>query len=279
MHTYLCVTCGTQYPPAPNPPPNCPICDDERQYVGHSGQEWIPFEKLQQKFRNVFFQEGSGVWGISTEPKFAIGQRALLLKTGKQNILWDCVSLLNSDTVEMLRALGGLTAIAISHPHYYTSMIEWSRAFGNIPIYLHADDRQWVQRTDGVIQFWSGETHLLGDGLTLIRVAGHFAGFQVLHWEGAEDGAGALFTGDMPQVCPDRRYVSFMYSYPNLIPVSAATVRRIYAALHPFPFRKLYGAWPGFTVHGDAKQALRLSAERYLRALEEEGRLQPELPR
>ena len=68
MHTYICVTCGTQYPAAPNPPSNCPICDDERQYVGHLGQEWIPFERLQQKFRNVFFQEGSGMWGISTEP-------------------------------------------------------------------------------------------------------------------------------------------------------------------------------------------------------------------
>jgi len=267
MHSYVCVTCGTQYPTSSDPPPRCPICEDERQFVGHSGQEWIPFEKLERKFRNVFFQEGPGVWGIVTEPKFGIGQRALLLRTGKQNILWDCISLLNADTIEMVRALGGIAAIAISHPHYYASMIEWSRAFGNIPIHLHADDREWVQRPDPVIQFWGRETHSLGDGLTLIRAGGHFPGFQVLHWAGAEDGLGALFTGDMPQVCADRRYVSFMYSYPNWIPVSAATVRRIYSALSPFSFRKLYGAFPGFTVQGDAKQALRLSATRYLRAL------------
>ncbi|MSV36017.1 MAG: MBL fold metallo-hydrolase [Bryobacterales bacterium] len=271
MHAYVCITCGTQYPPSPEPPARCPICEDERQYVGHSGQEWIAFEKLQQKFRNSLVQEGPGIWGIVTEPKFAIGQRALLLRTGAKNILWDCVSLVNPDTVEIVRALGGIDAIAVSHPHYYSSMIEWSRAFGNIPIYLHAGDRQWVQRPDPAIQFWSGETHSLGDGLTLLRVGAHFPGYQVLHWAGAdveaEGGAGALFTGDMPQVCADRRYVSFMHSYPNWIPVSAATVRHVYDVLSRHRFSKLYGAFPGFAVQGNAKQALRLSAERYLRAI------------
>jgi glyoxylase-like metal-dependent hydrolase (beta-lactamase superfamily II) len=157
MSAYVCITCGTQYPPSPQPPVHCPICEDERQYVGHSGQEWIPFEQLQQNFRNSFFQEGPNIWGIATEPKFAIGQRALLLQTGAKNILWDCVSLVNEDTVERVRSLGGIDAIAISHPHYYSSMIEWSRVFGNIPIYLHADDRQWVQRTDPAIHFWGAK--------------------------------------------------------------------------------------------------------------------------
>ena len=267
MQTYVCVTCGTQYPPSAQPPARCPICEDERQYVGHSGQEWITLQDLRQKFHNRCFEEGPGIWGIVSEPKFAIGQRALLVRTGSRNVLWDCVSLLDDDTVATIQALGGLAAIAISHPHYYSSMIEWSRAFGGVPIYLHADDRQWVQRPDSAIQFWNGETYSLDDDLTLIRVGAHFAGFQVLHWAGAENGAGALFTGDMPQVCFDRRFVSFMYSYPNWIPVSAATVRRVCSILEPFSFRKLYGAFPGFTVQGDGKDALRRSAERYLRAL------------
>lgn len=269
MQTHVCVTCGTQYPPSTQPPSECPICQDERQFVGHSGQQWITFHDLQQQFRNRIFQEDPGIWGIVTEPKFAIGQRALLVPTGRGNILWDCVSVVDEKTVTRVQALGGISAIAISHPHYYSSMIEWSRALGGVPMYLHADDRQWVQRPNPAIQFWNGETHDLGSGLTLIRVGAHFAGFQVLHSATAEDGAGALFTGDMPQVCWDRRYVSFMYSYPNWIPVSAATVRRICAALEPFPFRKLYGAFAGFTVQGDGKQALQRSAERYLRALDD----------
>ena len=266
--THLCVTCGTQYPPADQPPEHCPICEDERQFVGLQGQQWITLEKLQQTHRNTFFQEGEGVWGIQTVPDFGIGHRALLVGSGKRNILWDCISLINSDTVTLVNALGGISAIAISHPHYYTSMLEWSRAFGGVPIYLHEDDRQWVQRPDPCITFWRGETRDLEHGLTLIRVGGHFPGFQVLHSAEAEHGQGALFTGDQPQVCPDRRYVSFMYSYPNFIPLDAASVRRIVSALEPSSFVTLYGAWRNFVVQGSAKEAIRRSAERYVQALE-----------
>ena len=83
--THLCVTCGTQYPPANQPPEHCPICEDERQFVGLQGQQWITLEKLQQTHRNTFFQEGEGVWGIQTVPDFGIGQRALLVRSGKRN--------------------------------------------------------------------------------------------------------------------------------------------------------------------------------------------------
>jgi len=65
----------------------------------------------------------------------------------------------------------------------------------------------------------------------------------------------------------DPRWVSFMYSYPNYLPLSARSVRRIVAAIEPFKFEKLYGAWPGFVVGADAKAVVRRSAERYLQAL------------
>jgi hypothetical protein len=265
--SHICVTCGTQYPTANEHPPSCPICEDERQYVGLQGQQWVSFDALQTTHRNVLFQEGENIWGIHTQPNFAIGQRALLLQTRTGGVLWDCLSLIDASTVELVKGLGGLRAIVISHPHYYTSMVEWSRAFGGIPIYLHESDREWVQYHDPAIEFWNGETHHLDEDLTLIRVGGHFCGFQVLHWASGEGGRGALMTGDMPQVCPDRRYVSFMYSYPNFIPLDATTVREIVRKLEPYSFAKLYGAWPKFAVEGDAKVALRRSAERYLRAI------------
>jgi hypothetical protein len=267
--THLCVTCGTQFAPADQPPERCPICEDERQFVGLQGQQWTTFAKLQQTHRNTLYQEGKGVWGIVTTPAFGIGQRALLVQTDKGNILWDCLSLINPDTIAPITALGGISAIAISHPHYYTSMVEWSHAFGGIPIYLHEDDRKWVQRPDPMMQFWRGDAHALASGLTLIRLGGHFPGFQVLHDANAENGTGALFTGDQPQVCPDRRYVSFMYSYPNFVPLSGSVVRRIVARLEPFSFAKLYGAWPQFVVQANAKNVVRRSAERYLKALED----------
>ena len=75
-----------------------------------------------------------------------------------------------------------MAAIAISHPHYYSSMVEWSHAFDGAPIYVHAADRPWVMRPDPHIVFWEQETLPLLGGLTLIRCGGHFAGGQVLHW-------------------------------------------------------------------------------------------------
>ena len=251
--SHICVTCGTQYPTSSEPPRNCPICQDVRQYVGPDGQKWVSLDELRKTHRNVFFQEGEKLWGIHTVPNFAIGQRTLLLQTQNGGFLWDCLSLIDGDTVELVKALGGLSAIAIFHPQYYTSMVEWSRAFGGIPFYLHETDREWVQHQDSSIVFWKGETHRLNDDLTLIRVGGHFRGFQVLHWTSGEGGSGALMTGDMPQVCPDRRYVSFMYSYPNFIPVDSATVRGIIMKLEPYQFAKLYGAWPKFMVEGIQK--------------------------
>ena len=212
--THLCVTCGTQFPAADHPPQHCPICEDERQFI-----------------RNMLHQEGEGIWGIATVPAFGIGQRALLIGTKQGNILWDCVSLIDSDTVALIKALGGIYAIAISHPHYYTSMVEWSRTFDGVPIYLHEDDRGWVQRPDANMTFWQGDIRSLEHGLTLIRVGGHFPGFQVLHSAEAENGQGALFTGDQPQVCPDKRYVSFITairtSFLSRQPVCAGSFPRL----------------------------------------------------
>ena len=95
--------------------------------------------------------------GIGTQPKFAIGQRALLLCTDMGNILWDCISLIDDATITLISALGGLHAIAISHPHFYTTLVDWSRAFGDVPVHLHANDAKWVRQPDPCIKFWEGE--------------------------------------------------------------------------------------------------------------------------
>jgi glyoxylase-like metal-dependent hydrolase (beta-lactamase superfamily II) len=269
----LCVTCGTQFGASAAPPARCPICDDERQFVGWSGQAWTTLEQLRAGNRLALADEGDGLLGIGCEPRFAIGQRALLVPARGgdgpgRNVLWDCISLIDDAAVRVIEALGGLAAIAISHPHYYTSMVEWSRAFGGVPIYLHAEERAWVMRPDPAIVFWQGEQLALGEGLTLVRLGGHFAGAQVLHWAGGADGRGVLLSGDILQVVQDRRYVSFMYSYPNYIPLSAGSVRHMIDALEPYPFERVYGAWFGAVVRADAKAAVRRSAERYLAALE-----------
>jgi len=182
------------------------------------------------------------------------------------NLLWDCITLLDDVTVASIRELGGVRAIAISHPHYYSSMVEWSRRF-DAPIYLHAADRQWVMRPDDAIQLWSEEIKALWDGMTLVRVGGHFEGGTVLHVPAGPEGKGALLAGDILQVAQDRRWVSFMYSFPNYIPLPASEIDRIVAAVEPFDFDRIYGAWWDRNVASDAKAAVRRSADRYKRAL------------
>jgi glyoxylase-like metal-dependent hydrolase (beta-lactamase superfamily II) len=78
--------------------------------------------------------------GIGSVPAFGIGQRALLVQTASGNVLWDCTSLLDEATIEAVRARGGIAAIAVSHPHLAGSLVEWSRAFDNAPIYWHSDN-------------------------------------------------------------------------------------------------------------------------------------------
>lgn len=92
----------------------------------------------------------------------------------------------------------------------------------------------------------------------------------MLHWAEGADGKGALLSGDIIQVVPDRRWVSFMYSYPNLIPLPASKVRAIVNAIEPYEFDRIYGAWWDLNVVGDGKATVRRSAERYIRALEEQ---------
>jgi glyoxylase-like metal-dependent hydrolase (beta-lactamase superfamily II) len=262
----ICTTCGTQFAETLQPPAHCPICEDDRQYVAWGGQQWTDLDELRSTHKSIVREEAPGLTGIGTEPSFAIGQRALLVKSPSGNLLWDCISLIDEEAVRAVRDLGGIRAIAISHPHYYSSMVEWSRAFGNAPIYLHQADREWVMRPDPAILYWEGETRELWDGMTLIRCGGHFAGGAVLHWKAGR----ALLSGDIIQVAQDRRWVSFMYSYPNLLPLPGDTVRRIERATEPFDWDRLFGAWFERNVLSDAKKAVRISTERYVQAIHNE---------
>jgi len=257
------------------PREDCPICLDERQYVGWDGQRWTSLAELQElQHRGRIEAEGTGVLGVGAEPPTAIGQRALLVTTPGGNVLWDMITYLDDDLAARIRDLGGIRAIAISHPHFYGSMIEFAREF-DAPVFIHELDREWVGRPDPLVQFWEGETKQLWDGVTLINVGVHFAGGQVLHWADADNGAGAVMSGDIMTVVQDRRYVSFMYSYPNLIPERPEVIRRGLARLAPYRFDRVYGAWWRRVVRTDGKAAVARSAERYLRYALGEGEADP----
>jgi len=264
MPAFVCVTCGSQFTPSDSAPAACPICEDERQYLPVGGQRWTTLEAMRRGYFNAFRLHEPDLMGVGTMPAFAIGQRALLLRTPQGNVLWDCITLIDDATVEIIGALGGVAAIAISHPHYYGSMVEFAHAFG-ATIWLHAGDREHLMRPDASIRFWSGETHVLGDGITLVNAPGHFDGATMLHWAAGAGGRGALLSGDIFQVVPDRRHLSFMRSYPNLIPLSARIVRHMDAVMQPFAYDRIYGAWWDRVIESGAKAAVAASVERYLR--------------
>ena len=266
MPLWTCDTCGAQFGDSGHPPAACPICDDERQYVNWNGQTFLTREPMADRHRGVW-REDLGLTGLALEPSFAIGQRALLVPDGEGCVMWDCIPLATEEAIAHVRSLGGLKAIAISHPHYYGALADWSEAFGNIPVYLHGDDREWVTRPHSSIVYWSGDHHRISDDVLLVRSGGHFAGATMLHWARGADGKGALLTGDIAQVTMDRRFVSFMYSYPNYTPLNAAAVRSIADIVAPLGFDRIYGAWWGRNIAGGAKAAFAESVARYLAAI------------
>ena len=183
------------------------------------------------------------MWSIRTTPTFAIGQRAYLVHTHEGNLLWDCVALIDANTIDWARRQGGITAIAVSHPHYYATMVEWSGAFDNSPIWIHDDDRQWIVRSSDAVTYWTGDVQRLFGNLRLLRCGGHFR--IIKHRNGPRDAPVKVSC----LLVISRRFAWIgggsrsWYSYPNWIPFDAETVNTITRVLHSVDFDCLYGAF------------------------------------
>ncbi len=263
---FVCATCGTAYPAAARPPDRCPICEDIRQYLPDGGQRWSTQAELVSAHANRIRRLEPGLYALRTEPSLAIGQRAFLLQTDEGNVLWDCLTLCDRPTVEALRALGGVAAIAISHPHYYGAQRQWAEAF-DAPVFLHGADGDWVMDAHPRLHAWEGERRALLGGTMLVRAGGHFPGGTVLHWPAGADGAGVLLSGDILQVTPDRSVVGFMYSYPNYLPLPGWEVEAVAASVADLHFERIYGAFEGRQVLRGGAEAVARGARRYLAAL------------
>jgi len=257
----ICVGCGTQFA---GPMVTCPVCTDDRQYVGSAGQRWTTHDELVARL-NVRIEDDHGLIGVGIAEPFAIPQRALVVPGPDGNVLWDCISVVTPEAIDRLGEIGGLSAIAISHPHFYSSMVEWSDAFGGIPIHLHEADREWIARPSERIELWSGDRRVLGDGVTLIHLPGHFPGSTALLWERPQ--RTALLVGDSIHVAADRRHVTVMHSVPNYIPVGPGTIREIADRLVGLDFDDVYGFTWGLDIIGGARVAVDESLDRYLAAI------------
>jgi hypothetical protein len=273
----VCRTCSTQFATSDRDAVRtCFICDDPRQYVPATGQSFTTLGELQREgHRNDFtvYRDDPSLHMtfIETAPKLGIGQRAVLLETPAGNVLWDCVALLDDDTVARIEALGGLRAIVISHPHYYSTHVQWARAFG-CPVYVAAEDQRWATTASSHTRALAGtRTEVVpGSGALAIKLGGHFPGSLVLLFEGrllvadtlvttpaglgdwTRDGAGQPRARGRP---PGLNTFSFLWSIPNMIPLGPDDLARMWDVLRPHDFRATHGAFRGYDIEHEAVKA------------------------
>ncbi|KAI9155507.1 hypothetical protein HJFPF1_08091 [Paramyrothecium foliicola] len=266
----LCNTCGTQFSSDNRDTlTSCHICDDERQYVPPSGQSFITLEELQESHHNEFvdYKHDSRITFIQTTPKFGIGQRGILIKTPKGNVLWDCIALLDQDTIKKIEELGGLKAIVISHPHYYTTHVQWGRAF-RCPVYLASEDKSWTTiESSHQVALTEIETDIEGTGVKAVKLGGHFPGSLVALYDGRLFHADTLVTtpAALGNWSPRERprgatTFAYMWSIPNMIPLSADEVARMWGVLKRYDFRAAHGAFDGFDIEDDKIKARTLQS-------------------
>lgn len=257
----ICTACGTEYSPAFNQQENCPICSNDRQYIPENGQAWTSIEELVQTYSILSKNLTEGLCELKMAPSFAIGQRALLVCAPSGNILWDCISLINETTFEFIKSKGGLRAIAISHPHYYTTMNRWADAF-NCPIYIHSSDKDWVCNKSLRLKFWNGNDTELWDGIKLINIGGHFPGSSILQVPFLSAGGGIL-CGDTFYISPSKNHMAVMYSYPNKIPLTLKEINRIKQRMASIEFDSMFGFYDYQNIYSGAKAILLNSLDRY----------------
>ncbi|ORY29341.1 hypothetical protein BCR39DRAFT_532414 [Naematelia encephala] len=279
----ICTACGTQYPKSVT---SCVICEDPRQFVPASGQSWSSLAELGETRtqRLTEDQEDGRIKFIHTEPGFGINQTPILIETNGGSYIWDCAAYISPHLISYLSSLRmPLKAIAISHPHFFSTSLTWSRAL-RVPLYLCSADKEWFQRLSDItpqddVRWWTDEIDL-GPAVKLIQCGGHFPGSSILHWDRLSESpppldnlptkptpvSGIILTADTIMVQPTQKRFTFIWSAPNMIPLDPHEVIRIYDKVKYLPFGQASSTWPGRFIRQDAKDVLRRSIEEHARA-------------
>ncbi len=257
----ICTTCGTRYSPDKHYEQECPVCLDDRQYVKASGQQWVSYNSLLDQHSIRLKKHTDQVYEITTLPGFAIGQSAFFIQTDTGNMLWDCIPLITQPIVDFIQRKGGIQAIAISHPHYYSLMAEWAKVF-QCPIYIHQADQQWVMDTEAELTFWDKAEYPLNKNASLIHTGGHFPGSAILQVK-LNDLGEAIFIGDSLFLSRDKQHLSAMYSYPNVIPLTNAETLRVFSTVAQYTFNALFGAFGNQYIYEGARELFDNSYRNY----------------
>ncbi|WWC85986.1 uncharacterized protein L201_000857 [Kwoniella dendrophila CBS 6074] len=290
----ICVACGTQYPKTFSTDRNCLICEDPRQAIPATGQEWTNLIELgnnpgeggeNRKHVILKDEEDDRISLISCKPGFAINQTPIIIESSEGSYIWDCSAFISLPLIGYLNKLKRpLKGISISHPHFFTTSLTWSRAL-NVPLYLCEDDKEWYQRISDIkeeddnIIWWRSEKEL-SKSVKLIQCGGHFPGSSILYWDRLNEPApskddlpktqtpvsGIIFTADTLMVQPTQKNFSFVWSVPNMIPLRPKSIISIQERLKAISFSQATSSWPNRWIRQDAKKALDESVTTFLAA-------------
>lgn len=172
----------------------------------------------------------------------------------------DLIPILDQPTIDKIMELGGLEAIVISHPHYYSTWVDWSRTF-RCPVYVGAPDKEWLERVDtpgAELRFLTETTTSIpvrGKDLSLnaIVAGGHFPGSLLLHYQNMLFIADTIFavpsaTDPVPGR-PGKISFTFWYSVPNRIPLDPDEIYRIWLLVKNLEFETAFGAFEGMDIY------------------------------
>ncbi|VXC02741.1 hydrolase [Citricoccus sp. K5] len=270
----LCATCGVEQDDARSDPLTdglpaaCAICADDRQWVPADGQRWTTVGGLRASGASTEVTElEPNLWAVRVSGGVGIGQHAKIVVTEAGNLMVDVPAYIDRAAVDAVMGLGGLAGIIASHPHMYGAQSAWAEACGGAngpaPVYISEPDAGWLARRPANTIVWSDSLTLLPGlpAVTASQPGGHFPGSVVVHFTG-QDGAGVLLAGDTVGVSRDRKWATFMRSFPNYLPLSGAVARRIAAHLDQYDYERLYDNFSGI-LSSDASAVVHRSARRH----------------
>ncbi len=262
----VCTTCGVKYEKEYNEGVSCKICTDDRQYLIDDTQHWTSLHALQTRHAVQQVELTPELSSFTLMPNFAIGQRAFFIQSPSGNVLWDCIPLLTPPIIDFIKAAGGLQAIAFSHPHYYSNMHVWAEIF-QCPIYIHQEDEPFVADSKVHIKFWSQDALDISDSVKLIHTPGHFPGSTILHTQIPSLGD-TIFIGDSLYLSKDRKHLSAMHSFPNVIPLSNKETLQVFDTISPYSFDSIFGAFEFQNIFEGGREVFEASHLRYKKAFD-----------
>ncbi|BBN04693.1 hypothetical protein MPTK1_3g06910 [Marchantia polymorpha subsp. ruderalis] len=259
----VCGHCGTMFGVG-KARGDCVICTDDRQLgLLPWGQSWGTYSQLRRLEAPLLLRNAErDLVEISYTTK---RQRCFLILNPLGNILWGSTTFLDDAAIVTIKKLGGIRAIAVSHPHELFGYAKWAVTF-QCPVYIHERDKNLVVHNTEFIETWDGEELALCSQIKLIRLGGHYDGGAILHWTNNgldQDGKGVILCADMLQVGEDGQTVSSMRSYHNFIPISESDVQRIIWKLLSVEYERLYASGNIRDLPVNAKVLTNLSLEKY----------------